>query len=98
MQEILLDYGDTYMPIELPDTADVVRYNQTYTDPPEVDAYEAIKTALENPIGFPPLRELGGSDKTGRFNIGTIIPLEYDPILACRGAADLVFDWYFDTN
>jgi nickel-dependent lactate racemase len=63
MQEILLDYGDSRMPIELPDSAFVVRYGQTYTDPPEVDPYETTKNALENPLEFPPLRELGGPDK-----------------------------------
>ncbi|MGD8256305.1 MAG: lactate racemase domain-containing protein [Desulfobacterales bacterium] len=63
MQKILLDYGDTHMPVELPDTASVVRYGQTYTDPPEVDPHDATQTALENPLGFPPLRELGGPDK-----------------------------------
>lgn len=63
MQKILLDYGDTHMPIELPDSAVVVRYGQTYTDPLEVDPCEATQTALENPLGFPPLRECGGPDK-----------------------------------
>jgi len=63
MQEILLDYGDTTMPIELPDSAIVVRYGETYTDPPVIDPHEAIQAALEQPIGFPPLKELGGPDK-----------------------------------
>lgn len=38
----------------------VVRYGETYQDPPEVDPYEATRKALDNPLGFPPLRELGG--------------------------------------
>ena len=63
MKEVLLDYGDTQMGVELPDSAIVVRYGQTYEDPPEVDPYEATRKALENPLGFPPLRELGGPDK-----------------------------------
>ncbi len=63
MQEILLDYGDGHMPIELPDSAFVVRYGHTYTDPPGVDPYEATRTALKNPLGFPPLKELGGAQK-----------------------------------
>ena len=63
MQEILLDYGDTTMPIELPDSATVVRYGETYTDPPAIDPHEAIQAALEKPIDFQPLKELGGSDK-----------------------------------
>lgn len=63
MKEILLDYGDTHMRVELPDTAVVVRYGETYTDPPEVDPFEFTHKALDNPSGFPPLRELGGPDK-----------------------------------
>jgi nickel-dependent lactate racemase len=64
MQKIDLDYGDTSMPVELPDSACVVRYGKTYSDPPEVDPYEATRKALEKPLGFPPLRELGGSNKS----------------------------------
>jgi lactate racemase len=63
MQDVLLEYGDTHTRVELPDSATVVRYGQTYTDPPEVDPREAVQKALENPLGFPPLRELGGPDK-----------------------------------
>lgn len=63
MQEVLLDYGDTKMGVELPDSAAVVRYGKTYADPPEVDPYDATRKALENPLGFSPLRELGGPDK-----------------------------------
>jgi nickel-dependent lactate racemase len=63
MQEVLLDYGDTRMPVELPDSATVVRYGETYTDPPEVDPVEATRKALEAPLGLPPLRELGGPGK-----------------------------------
>ena len=63
MKRILLDYGDTQMPVELPDTATVVRYGETYTDPPKAEPYEVTRRALENPLGFPPLKELGGPDK-----------------------------------
>lgn len=63
MKEVLLDYGDTYMRVELPDTAVVVRYGETYTDPPEIDPFEATRKALDNPLGFPELRELSGPDK-----------------------------------
>ena len=63
MKEVLLDYGDTRMCVELPDSAVVVRYGETYTDPPEVDPLEATRKALEKPLGFPPLRELGGPGK-----------------------------------
>ena len=63
MQEILLDYGDQHMGVELPDTAEVVRYGQTYTDPPAVDPIAATREALDQPLGFPPLWELSGPDK-----------------------------------
>jgi lactate racemase len=63
MQDVLLDYGDTKMRVELPDSAVIVRYGKTYTDPPEVDPYEATRKALEKPLGFAPLKELGGPDK-----------------------------------
>ena len=63
MQEVMLDYGDGHMKVELPDTAVVVRYGKTYTDPPSVDPAEATRKALANPHGFPPLRELAGPGK-----------------------------------
>jgi hypothetical protein len=63
MQEVLLDYGDTHMEVQLPDSATVVRYGHTYTDPPKVNPREATRKALENPLGFPPLLELGGPSK-----------------------------------
>ncbi len=63
MQEVLLDYGDGHMRVELPDSAVVVRYGKTYTDPPEVDPAEATRKALEKPLGMPPLRELAGPGK-----------------------------------
>ncbi len=63
MKEVLLDYGDGHLPVELPDSACVVRYGETYTDPPEVDPVAATRKALRNPLGFPPLRELAGPDK-----------------------------------
>ncbi|MBN2123261.1 MAG: DUF2088 domain-containing protein [Deltaproteobacteria bacterium] len=63
MQEVLLDYGDGRMRVNLPDSAVVVRYGKTYEDPPEVDPYEATQKALDQPLGFPPLRELAGPDK-----------------------------------
>jgi len=40
-------------------------------------------------------RILAHDGASRRFNVSTVIPLEYDPILACRGAADLVFDDFF---
>lgn len=63
MQEVLLDYGDGHMPITLPDSATVVRYGEAYSDPPEIQPSEATRQALQKPLGFPPLKELGGPDK-----------------------------------
>lgn len=63
MQSVSLDYGDIQMGIELPDSAKVVRYGQTYIDPPTVDGGEKTRLALEKPLGFPPLRTLGGAGK-----------------------------------
>ena len=63
MKDILLDYGDTHMNVSLPDSAIVVRYGQTYIDPPKVDNYEETKKALRNPLGFKPLKELSGANK-----------------------------------
>ena len=57
-QEILLDYGDELLPVRVPDSATVVRYGETYVDPPEIDPWEATREALRNPLGMPPLREL----------------------------------------
>jgi nickel-dependent lactate racemase len=58
MKDVLLDYGDGLMPAQVPDSATVVRYGETYVDPPEVDPWQATRQALENPVGVPPLREL----------------------------------------
>jgi nickel-dependent lactate racemase len=63
-QQVKLDYGDSEMEVELPDSATVVKYGVTYNDPPEVDPWEATRKALENPLGMPPLRELAGPGKT----------------------------------
>ena len=63
MQDVLLDYGDTRMRVELPDSAMVVRYGKTYTDPPAVDAVDAMRNALAAPLGTPPLRDLAGPGK-----------------------------------
>lgn len=63
MKEVSLDYGDGKMRIELPDSAYVMRLGELDNDPPEVDPMEATKKALEAPLGFPPLHELGGPDK-----------------------------------
>ena len=63
MKDVLLDYGDTGITAELPDSALVVRYKQTYDDPPPVDPYEETRKALEHPLGYKPLKELAGPNK-----------------------------------
>jgi len=58
MQQVSLDYGDELIPVQIPDSSTVVRYGETYVDPPAVDPWQATRQALENPLGMPPLREL----------------------------------------
>lgn len=64
MKTVLLDYGSTHMEVELPDSATIVRYGETYEDPPSADPFEATRRALDRPLGFPPLKELAGPGKT----------------------------------
>lgn len=64
MKSVDLDYGTTKMSIDLPDSAVVVRYGETYLDPPAVDPVEATRAALDAPLESPPLIELAGPDKT----------------------------------
>jgi nickel-dependent lactate racemase len=63
MQDVQLDYGDTRMGVELPDSATVVRFGQTYQDPPRVDPFEATRAALADPGEMPPLSDLAGPGK-----------------------------------
>ena len=63
MKEILLDYGDTKMGVSLPDSATIVEYGKTYSDPPAVDVRDAVLKALEKPLGFPTLKEMAGPNK-----------------------------------
>ncbi len=64
MKDVLLDYGDTKMRVELPDSATVVRYKETYNDPaPLGDSVELTKKALQKPLDTKPLREMAGADK-----------------------------------
>jgi len=64
MQDVLLDYGDTKMRVELPDHATVIRYGKTYTDPAALgDPEELTRKALATPLDMPPLRTLAGPGK-----------------------------------
>ncbi|MBC7325081.1 MAG: DUF2088 domain-containing protein, partial [Moorella sp. (in: Bacteria)] len=58
MQEVLLEYGDAKMPVEVPDTATIFQVGRDNVDPPEVDPYEATRQALANPLGMPPFSRL----------------------------------------
>lgn len=64
MKPVDLDYGTTKMSVDLPDSAVVVRYGETYVDPPAVDPVVATREALDAPLGSPPLRDLAGPEKT----------------------------------
>ncbi len=64
MKPVDLDYGTTRLSVELPDSAVVVRYGDTYVDPPGVDPVETTRAALDAPLDSPPLKELAGPDKT----------------------------------
>lgn len=58
MKEVLVEYGDAKMPIEVPDTATIFHLGKDNIDPPEVDPWEATRQALAHPLEMPPLREL----------------------------------------
>lgn len=62
--ELELEYGDDTMIVRVPASTTVVRYGETYTDPPGVDPVAATRTALASPLGMPPIRELVGSGST----------------------------------
>ena len=66
MQDVLLDYGDTHMRVGLPDSAVVVRYGQTYADPPPVNPHQATRRALEHPHGFPTAKGFSRAGQKGR--------------------------------
>lgn len=62
MKDVLIEYGDTHMRIEVPDTAIVVRDGETHREPePLPDPVEATRQALRNPLGTKPIRELVNS-------------------------------------
>jgi len=64
MKHVQLDYGLAKMPIELPKSAVVVRYGESYEDPPSVDPFNAIRKALDNPLEMPTLKSLAGPGRT----------------------------------
>lgn len=58
MKSIRLEYGDDFMDVEVPESASVIRYGDSYFEPPEVDPYEATRKALANPLGIDPIHKL----------------------------------------
>jgi nickel-dependent lactate racemase len=60
-KQVRIEYGDSFMDIEVPDTALVVRTGETFSEPePLEDPVEATRQALAEPLGSPPVGELAG--------------------------------------
>ena len=60
-KQVRIEYGDSFMDIEVPDTALVVRTGETFSEPePLEDPVEATRRALAEPLGSPPVGELAG--------------------------------------
>ncbi len=57
MREVLIEYGNAHMSIQVPDHA-VVITPEMYRDPPTVDPVQATREALQKPLGRPPIRDL----------------------------------------
>ena len=59
MKNVAIEYGDTLMQIEVPDSAVVPRFGETYFDPPAAeDPAAEIRKALATPLGMEPLAKL----------------------------------------
>ena len=52
MKPLELDYGTGKMSVELPDSSVVVRYGDTYEDPPKADP-AAVTRAAKRPVSRP---------------------------------------------
>lgn len=57
-KQVLVEYGDTKIPIDVPETATVFDVSKDHQDPPEVDPFQATEQALDNPLGTAPLKQL----------------------------------------
>lgn len=62
-----MGYDDASPSGNLPDRAIVVEYGNTYPDPGGIDPAGAIRKALANAHGFPPLKGFDGLDKKIAF-------------------------------
>lgn len=61
MKQVRIEYGDSYMDVDVPDSASVVRPGETFTEPqPLEDPVEATRRALNDPLGSSPVRDLVG--------------------------------------
>ena len=61
MRDVLLDYGQGKLRVEVPDSTVIVRYGETYTDPePLGEPADLTRKALDAPLGLPPLKDVAG--------------------------------------
>jgi nickel-dependent lactate racemase len=64
MRDVLLDYGQGKMRVEVPNSTIIVRYGETYTDPePLGEPAELTRQALDAPLGLAPLKDMAGPGK-----------------------------------
>src|SRR5215210_8920887 len=61
MKQLRIEYGDSAMDIEVPESAVITPPAETFVEPkPLKDPVEATRRALAEPLGSPPLRDLTG--------------------------------------
>ena len=61
MKQVRIEYGDSAMDIEVPDSAVITPPGEAFAEPkPLKDPVEATRQALAQPLGSPPLRDLTG--------------------------------------
>ncbi|WP_273846767.1 lactate racemase domain-containing protein [Rubrobacter calidifluminis] len=61
MKRVRLEYGDSWMDVDVPENALIARPGEDFPEPePLEDPVEATRNALSEPLGCPPIRELVG--------------------------------------
>jgi nickel-dependent lactate racemase len=61
VKQVRIEYGDSNLDVEVPDSAVVVRSGETVAEPePLGNPVQATRRALAEPVGSPPIRELVG--------------------------------------
>jgi lactate racemase len=61
VKPVRIEYGDSFMDVEVPESATVLRSGNTFEEPePLGDPVEVTRLALADPLGSPPVRELVG--------------------------------------